>query len=114
MELDLLLIFMLILVSTGAAFVARVSGFGSGIFAMLFLPYLFGDTVTAAAVSGLWSTATSLANAIKFRKNVQFHLIFPIIIPAMVLLSLSVKVSTNIPTETMMPVLGIVLIFLTR
>ncbi|MBO5868050.1 MAG: sulfite exporter TauE/SafE family protein [Oscillospiraceae bacterium] len=112
MEISAFLIIMLILVSAGAAFVARVSGFGSGIFAMLFLPYLFGDTITAAAVSGLWSAVTAIANAIKYRKSVQFKLIWPIIIPAMILLTLSLQLSMNVPTGAMMVVLGIVLILL--
>lgn len=112
MELDIFLILMLILVSAGSAFVQRVSGFGSGIFSMLFLPYLFGNTVTAAAVSGLWSCATTVMNAIKYRRSIKFKLILPVVIPAMLLLTISVRLSLGVSTQSMMLVLGIVLIFL--
>lgn len=112
MELDIYLILALILVGAGAAFIQRVSGFGSGIFSMLFLPYLFGNTVTAAAVSGLWSCATTVFNAIRHRRSIQFKLILPIIIPAMVFLTLSVRISLGVPAESMMMVLGGILILL--
>ena len=77
MEIDVWLVLALIAVGMGSAFIQRVSGFGSGIFSMLWLPYLFGNTVTAAAVSGMWSTATTVFNAIRHRKNIDFKLILP-------------------------------------
>ena len=112
LEIDIGLILALIAVGAGAAFIQRVSGFGSGIFSMLFLPYLFGNTVTAAAVSGMWSCATTVFNAIRHRKNVQFKLILPILIPAMIMVTLSVQFSKKVPAEAMMIVLGSVLVLL--
>lgn len=112
MEIDIWLILALITVGMGAAFIQRVSGFGSGIFSMLFLPYLFGNTVTAAAVSGMWSTATTVFNAIRHRKNINFKVILPIVIPAMIMVTLTVQLSKSVPTGIMMMVLGGVLIAL--
>lgn len=112
MELDIWLVLALIAVGAGAAFIQRVSGFGSGIFSMLLLPYLFGNTVTAAAVSGMWSTATTVFNAVHHRKHINFRLILPIIIPAMVMVTLSVQLSKSVSTGIMMMVLGGVLILL--
>lgn len=112
MELNFISILLLILVGAGAAFVQRVSGFGSGIFSMLFLPYLFGDTVTAAAVSGLWSCSTTVYNAIRYRKHIRFSLILPIIIPALILLTVSIRLSTGLSSGSMMKILGVVLILL--
>ena len=112
MEISVWLIIALIAVGTGAAFIQRVSGFGSGIFSMLWLPYLFGNTVTAAAVSGMWSTATTVFNAIRHRKNINFKIILPIVIPAMIMVTLTVQLSKSVPTGIMMMVLGGVLILL--
>ena len=112
MEISVWLIIALIAVGTGSAFIQRVSGFGSGIFSMLWLPYLFGDTVTAAAVSGMWSTATTVFNAIRHRKNIDFKLIVPVLIPAMLMVTLSVQFSKSVSTGIMMTVLGAVLILL--
>ena len=112
MDLDVWLVLALIGVGMGAAFIQRVSGFGSGIFSMIFLPYLFGNTVTAAAVSGMWSTATTVFNAIRHRKNIDFKLILPIIIPAMIMVTLSVQLSKSVSSGIMMIVLGGVLIAL--
>ena len=75
MDLTLFNITLLILVGFGAAFVQRVSGFGLGIFAMLFLPFIMGDTAAAASVSCLWSCVTSVYNAVKYRKYIHFRLL---------------------------------------
>lgn len=112
MELDIWLIIALIAVGAGSAFIQRVSGFGSGIFSMLWLPYLFGNTVTAAAVSGMWSCATTVFNAIKYRKSIDFKTIIPIIIPAMLMVTLTVQFSKNASSQLMMTILGCVLIAL--
>lgn len=112
MEIDIWLILALIAVGAGAAFIQRVSGFGSGIFSMIWLPYLFGNTVTAAAVSGMWSTATTVFNAIRHHKSIDFKLILPIVIPAMVMVTLSVQLSKSVSSGTMMIILGGVLIAL--
>ena len=82
MELTLTNIILLMLIGFGAAFVQRVSGFGLGIFAMLFLPILMGDTAAAASVSCLWSCVTSVYNAVKYHKNIRFRLILPLICAA--------------------------------
>lgn len=112
MELDVWLIIALIAVSAGSAFIQRVSGFGSGIFSMLWLPYLFGNTVTAAAVSGLWSCATTVFNAVKYRKSIDFKTIIPIIIPAIAMVTLTVQFSKKASSALMMTILGCVLIAL--
>lgn len=54
---DLLL---LPLMSACAGFVQRVSGFGFGIFIMMFLPYIMPSYKEAVALSGLLSAATAL------------------------------------------------------
>lgn len=111
-ELTFINISLLILIGFGAAFVQRVSGFGLGIFAMLFLPYLLGDTIAAAAVSCLWSCVTSVYNAVKYRKNVDFKLLMPLICAAAVTIPVAVALSKFVPGGIMTMLLGIVLVLL--
>lgn len=112
MDLTVMNVIFLIVIGFGAAFVQRVSGFGLGIFAMLFLPFLMGDTAAAAAVSCLWSCVTSVYNAIKYRKNIRFRLLLPLICAAAVTIPVAVACSKLVPGNTMTLLLGIVLILL--
>ena len=80
----LLPLILLALVGFGGGFIQRVSGFGLGIFAMLFLPYICPDTAFAAAVSCLWSCVTSLYNAVKYRKDANLKLLVPLICTSIV------------------------------
>jgi len=112
MDLELLQIIALILVGACAAFIQRVSGFGMGIFAMLFLPYLFSDAVIAAAVVGAWSCFTCSCNTIKYRRHIKPKLIFPMAGAALITIPLAILGASMVPKQTMMLLLGIVLILL--
>ena len=72
MEKELLQGLLLVLIGMGAGFVQRVSGFGLGIFAMLFLPHFMPDHTAAAAISSLFSCATTSYNALRYRKAVSY------------------------------------------
>ena len=111
MELDLLPIILLILIGAGAGFVQRVAGFGLGIFAMLFLPYLMPHTA-AAAVACLFSCCTSSYNAVKHRKSVHFSTLLPLLAGALVVVPIAVRFSTKVPDDRLKPLLGAVLILL--
>lgn len=103
---------LLAVVGFGAAFVQRVSGFGLGIFAMLFLPFLMGNTAAAASVSCLWSCVTSVYNAVKYRRHIDLRLILPLLGAAMVTIPVAVHFSSYVPQQLMTAVLGGVLIVL--
>lgn len=51
---------MLFALSACAGFVQRVSGFGFGIFIMMFLPYIMPSYNEAVALSGILSGCTAL------------------------------------------------------
>ena len=59
-----------ILVGFGAAFVQRVSGFGLGIFTMMFLPHFMPSHTAAATISCIFSCYTTTFNSIRYRKIV--------------------------------------------
>lgn len=103
---------LLALVGFGAAFVQRVSGFGLGIFAMLFLPYLTPTAQAAATVSTLFSCATSSYNGIKYRKSADFKILLPMVIASLCAIPVAVVFSQYISGDVFTMILGAVLIVL--
>ena len=61
---------LLVFVIGGGAFVQRVTGFGMGIFAMLFLPYFMPSHNTAVAVVGVIAAVGAVYNAVRHRRNI--------------------------------------------
>ena len=103
---------LVVLVGFGAAFVQRVSGFGLGIFAMLFLPYLTPTAQAAATVSTLFSCVTSSYNGIKYRKSADFKTLLPMIIASLCAIPVAVLLSKYISGDVFTIILGAVLIVL--
>jgi len=110
--LDLTVALLMIIICAGAGFVQRVSGFGLGIFVMLFLPYLMPSHTAAAAISCLFSLFTSTSNAIKNRKHISYATVMPMIVAAFVCIPVAVYFSSSVPTRLFQILLGIVLIAL--
>lgn len=100
------------IVGLGGGFVQRVSGFGLGIFVMLFLPYLTPQIAIAATISCLFSCGTSTYNAVKYIKKVNFKLILPVLTASMCILPFAVYFSASMPQRTFEIILGSVLIAL--
>jgi len=109
---ELLRCLLIILVSVGGGFVQRVSGFGLGIFVMLFFPYLLPGYAMGAAVSCLMSVVGSGYNALCYRKEIRFKLVLPLICAAAVTIPIAVHFSAAAPEALMKRLLGIVLVAL--
>ncbi len=103
---------LIILVGIGAAFVQRVSGFGLGIFAMMFLPHIFSAHTAAATVSSLFSCYTTSFNAIKYRKDISFKTALPMMISALLTITVAVYFAEKVPGKIFKILLGVVLILL--
>ena len=112
MEIDLVQSILVILVGAGASFIQRVSGFGLGIFAMLFLPHFLPTPVAAATISCLFSCGTSSYNAIKYRKNTPYKTVLPLLIAAMIVIPVAVYFSSSVSDKVFKILLGSVLILL--
>lgn len=112
MQNDWLNTVLMALVGMGGGFVQRVSGFGLGIFVMLFLPYLTPEIAVAATISCLFSCGTSSYNAVKYIKKVNFKLILPVLAASMLILPVAVYFSAAMPQRTFEIILGSVLIAL--
>lgn len=105
-------IVLLILVGIGGGFVQRVSGFGLGIFVMLFLPHFLPTHTAAAAISCLFSCGTSTYNAVKYRKSIPFKTVLPLLIAALISIPIAVYFSTSVSQGFFEILLGVVLICL--
>ena len=102
----------IVLVGFGAAFVQRVSGFGLGIFAMMFLPHLFPTHTSAAVLSGLFSCYTTTFNAIKYRRNIAYRTAIPMLAAALVSIPIAVSFSAKVSAHIFKILLGAVLVIL--
>ena len=102
----------LVLIGLGAGFVQRVSGFGLGIFAMLFLPYFMPSHTAAAAISSLFSCVATLYNALIYRKNTKYKLAFPMICSSLILIPIAVRFSVAVSANIFKILLGAVLLIL--
>lgn len=112
MEINWLYAALIAIVGFGGGFVQRVSGFGLGIFVMLFLPYLTPEIAIAATISCLFSCGTSTYNAIKYIKKVNIKLILPVLLASMCILPVAVYFSASMPQRTFEYILGSALIVL--
>lgn len=112
MDLEILIIIMIFFVGMGGAFVQRVSGFGLGIFVMLFLPHFMPSHMAAATVSCLFSCGTSTYNTVKYRSYIPFKTVLPLLISAMATIPVAVKFSAIISVNSFKTFFGVVLICL--
>ncbi|MBP3939938.1 MAG: sulfite exporter TauE/SafE family protein [Christensenellaceae bacterium] len=110
--MDVLHAVLLILIGMGAGFVQRVSGFGLGIFAMMFMPHFLPTHTAAAAISSLFSSMTSTYNAVKYRKNVAYRTAIPMICAALISIPVAVRFSKAVTGGIFTILLGSVLILL--
>ena len=103
---------LLTIVGIGAGFVQRVSGFGLGIFAMLFLPHFLPDHTAAATIVGICSVVTSTMNAVKYRKDINYKVVLPLLLAAAVSIPIAVYFSAKVSKGVFEILLGAVLILL--
>lgn len=80
MDNQILQFIFLILITFGASFIQRVTGFGFGIFAMTFLPYIMSVYTEANVLSSMLAMLLSLAVTVRMLREVHWkNIIFPLI-----------------------------------
>ena len=102
----------ILLISAMGGFIQRVIGFGFGIFVMIFFPYVIHPHTAAAAVSTTASCILSTYNAIRYRKNIPYKKIIPLVAAALVTIPIAVRFSVLVSGDVFKKALGIVLIAL--
>lgn len=98
------------LLTVGASFVQRTTGFGFGIFIMTALPLLMPSYGEATALSGLLAFTTSLFAAWKYRKNISWKRLAPILAVFMIISTIAICLLSRIHDSTLRKILGFVLI----
>ena len=102
----------LVVIGMGAGFVQRVSGFGLGIFVMMFLPHFMPSHTAAATISTLFSCVTSTFNAVCYRKNVAYKTVLPMVCALLLAIPVAVYFSAIVSGQIFKVLLGVILIVL--
>lgn len=105
-------VLLVILVAFGGSFIQRVTGFGFGIFAMIFLPYLVSSYASATLLANLLSIAMSTYITIKMRKNIQWKLILPCVISGCIMTFFAIQFMKGMTNTFLKALLGGFLVLL--
>lgn len=100
----------IILLTIGASFVQRTTGFGFGIFIMTSLPLLMPSYGEATALSGLLALTTSATIAFKMRGHICWRRLIPILTTFIIVSAAAICLLARIHDNTLRRILGIVLI----
>ena len=100
----------LILFTIGAAFVQRTTGFGFGIFIMTVLPFLLPSYGEATTLSGLLAAVTSFLLTVKYRREIAWRKLLPILVSFLLASFVAVRMLTWLRGETVKYVLGVTLV----
>ena len=98
------------LLSIGASFVQRTTGFGFGIFIMTMLPYFMSTYGEATTLSGILALTTSAAIVWRLRRYVTWQRLWPILLTFIVVSTMAIFVLTRIEDHILKQILGVALI----
>lgn len=98
------------LLTLGASFVQRTTGFGFGIFIMTLLPFLMPSYGEATTLSGLLALTTSAIISFRMRRYVTWKRLLPILITFIVISAGAICILTHMQDGLLRKILGITLI----
>lgn len=98
------------LLTIGASFVQRTTGFGFGIFIMTLLPFLMPSYGEATTLSGLLAMTTSTLICVRMRKFITWRRLIPILLTFIIISTPTIFLSTRIDNQSLNIILGITLI----
>ena len=104
--------FLCFLVSCTGSLIQRITGFGYGIFVMMFFPHFMPSFGEANALAGMISATTSTTVALSMWKQINWKNIPAPLICSAVTSSIAVKFMTGQTDQTLKLLLGILLIVL--
>ncbi len=98
------------LLSIGASFIQRTTGFGFGIFIMTMLPFLMPSYGEATTLSGLLAITTSAFIVWRLRRYVVWERLWPILTTFIVVSTVAIFVLTRLEDQVLRRILGVALI----
>ena len=98
------------LLSIGASFVQRTTGFGFGIFIMTMLPYLMPTYGEATTLSGILAITTSAVIVWRLRRYVTWQRMWSILLTFIIVSTMAIFVLTRIEDHILRQILGAALI----
>lgn len=105
----LLFVFLLTIV---ASFIQRVSGFGFGIFVMMFFPFFLPSYGESVMLSGLLAGSTALMIAVKNRKYIRWRLMWIVVFFNVLFSFVATEYMRSLSNEVLKQYLGVILILI--
>ena len=109
MDFTLLFIFLL---TIAASFIQRVSGFGFGIFVMMFFPFFlpsYGESIT---LSGLLAGTTALLIAIRNFRHIRWSLMWIIVLFNVAVSYVAIEYMSSVSNDVLKRCLGALLVII--
>ena len=104
------LVLSIFLLSIGASFVQRTTGFGFGIFIMTMLPFFLPTYGEATTLSGLLAITTSAVIVWRLREYVTWQRLWPILLTFIIVSTIAIFALTRIEDHILRQILGMALI----
>ncbi len=106
------LVIAIFLLSIGASFIQRTTGFGFGIFIMTMLPFLMPSYGEATTLSGILAITTSATIVWRLRGYVTWQRLWPILLTFIVVSTFAIFALTRIEDHMLRRILGVALILI--
>ncbi len=106
------LVIAIFLLSIGASFVQRTTGFGFGIFIMTMLPYFLPTYGEATTLSGLLAITTSAGIVWRLRQHICWQRLRTILLTFILVSTIAIFALTRIEDHVLRQILGVALILI--
>jgi uncharacterized membrane protein YfcA len=106
------IVFSIFLLSIGASFIQRTTGFGFGIFIMTMLPMLMPTYGEATTLSGILAITTSSVIVWRLRKHITWSRLWTILLTFTIISTIAIFALTRLEDHVLRRILGAALILI--
>lgn len=93
-------LFLIFALTICASFIQRVSGFGFGIFVMMFFPYFLPSYGTSTTLSGVLAGSTALLIALQGWRHIRWRLMFPLLVVNLIVSFIAIEYMASLADGT--------------